>query len=99
MTVPVLSIGIETLVDRGAADAEEVVEDARAREARGEMGLDQVFDRVDDFGAGDGGAEDGAERGVGLGVAAERDLVELLAILVDAEQADMADVVMAAGVD
>ena len=31
--------------------------------------------------------------------AAERELVELLALLLDAEDADMADVVMAAGVD
>ena len=38
-------------------------------------------------------------RGVLVGAAAERDLVEFLAVLVDAENADMADMVMAAGID
>ena len=38
-------------------------------------------------------------RGVLVGAAAERDLVEFLAVLVDAQDADMADMVMAAGID
>ena len=40
-----------------------------------------------------------AERGVLVGAAAERDLIELLAVLLDAENADVADVMMAAGID
>ena len=64
-----------------------------------EVGVDDRLDGVDDLVGGEGRADDVAERrGLGGG-AAERDLVELLALLVDAEDADVADVVMAAGVD
>ena len=49
--------------------------------------------------AGKARAEDLADRGVLARRAAERDLVELLALLVDAEDADVADVVVAAGID
>ncbi len=45
------------------------------------------------------GAEDLANRGALGGRAAERDLVELLALLIEAENADMADMVVAAGID
>ena len=45
------------------------------------------------------GPEDRADRGVLGGRAAERDLVEFLALLVDAEDADVADMVVAAGID
>jgi hypothetical protein len=44
-------------------------------------------------------ADDLADRGVFIRRAAERDLVELLALLLDAENADVADMVVAAGVD
>src|SRR5581483_8729855 len=46
-----------------------------------------------------GRAHQGAERGVLVGLAAERDLIKLLAVLLDPKNADVADVVMAAGVD
>ena len=45
------------------------------------------------------GPDDFADRRIVGGRAAERDLVEFLALLVHAEQADMADMVVAAGVD
>src|SRR5690606_18079647 len=45
------------------------------------------------------GADDAADRGVLVGAAADGELVEFLALLVEAEDADVADVVMAAGVD
>ena len=48
---------------------------------------------------GHGRTEQRAELGLLVGAAAERDLVEFLAVLLDAEQADVADVMMAAGVD
>ena len=47
----------------------------------------------------EGRADDVADAGVLVGAAAEGDLVEFLALLVDAENADMADMVMAAGID
>src|SRR6185503_20602797 len=45
------------------------------------------------------GADDGADRGVVLGAAAERDLIELGAFLVDAENTDIAGMVVPAGID
>ncbi len=45
------------------------------------------------------GADQGAELGLLVGAAADRDLVELLAVLLDAENADVADMMMAAGID
>ena len=64
-----------------------------------EIGLDDVLDHVDDLRIGQRRARSGADAGVLVGAAAEGDLVELLALLVDAENADMADMVMAAGID
>src|SRR5260221_2128678 len=68
-----------------------------------EVTLDQLFDRVRDLGTREGRADDLAEGSAPAGpdlalVAADLDLVPLLAVLVDAEDADVADVVVAAGV-
>src|SRR6266853_882595 len=68
-----------------------------------EVALDQLFDHVGDLGSCEGRPDDLAEGGAAAGpdfalVAADLDLVPLLAALVDAENADMADVVVAAGV-
>ena len=58
------------------------------------------LDRVDDLVGGHGRPEDRADRRLAeVDVAAQGELVELLAVLVDAEDADVADVMMAAGVD
>ena len=46
-----------------------------------------------------GGTDDVADRGVLVGAAAERDLIELGAFLVDAEDADIANVMVRASVD
>ena len=68
-------------------------------DALGEIGVDDGVDRLrHGFGA-EAGADDGADRSVVLRIAAERDLVELGAFLVDAENADIAGMVMAAGID
>ena len=45
------------------------------------------------------GADDGADRGVVLGAAAERNLIELGAFLVDAENTDIAGMMVTAGID
>src|SRR6478752_2361716 len=66
--------------------------------------LDQLLDHVGDFGARERRAEHLAKararaRAVGVPlVAADFDLVPLLAVLIDAEDADVADVMVAAGV-
>ena len=47
----------------------------------------------------DGRADQRAKRRVLVGLAAERDLIELLAVFLHAENADMADVMVTAGID
>ena len=64
-----------------------------------EIGGGDILDHVGDLAVRHGGAEKGAELGVFVGAAADRHLVILLAVLLDAENADMADVMVAAGVD
>src|SRR6516164_3293592 len=63
-----------------------------------QIGVDQRLDRVDHLGAGEAVADDLADRGLLVAGAAERQLIELLALLLDAEDADVADMVMAGGV-
>ena len=67
--------------------------------AQFEIGRGDVLDDVGDLGIGHRGADQRAERGILVGLAAKRDLIKFLAVLLDAENADMADMVMAAGID
>ena len=60
--------------------------------------LDQALDHVGHVGRGERRADDLAERRVVALRAADRNLVPLVAALVDAEDADVADVMVAAGV-
>ena len=91
--------GIEFLPEWLNADAAIGVEEALAGRARFEIGVDDGLDRIGDFVLAERGADDVADRGGLVARAAERDLVEFDALLIDAENADMADMVMAAGVD
>src|SRR5688572_10568450 len=91
---------IDALLEWKRSDALVGVDETLARIAALEIGGDQRVDRFDDLVGGNRGAEDLAERGVAeIDVAAQADLVELDAVLVDAEDADVADMMMAAGVD
>src|SRR6266581_1195397 len=68
-----------------------------------EIALDQLFDHVGDLGASERWADDLAEGCAPAGpdftlIAPDLDLVPLLAALVDAEYADVADVMVATGV-
>src|SRR5215472_12050687 len=58
-----------------------------------------VLDHVGHLRIGHRRPDQRAERRILVGLAAERDLIELLAVLLDAENADMADMMMAAGID
>src|SRR5262245_25278010 len=99
-TMPVaLMSGIELLLEGLQADAPVGVEEALAVGAYMQVGVDDGLDRAHHFGGAEGRAHDVAERGVLVGAAAERDLIELGAVLVDAEDADVADMVLAAGID
>ena len=90
---------IESLLEGLGADAPPRVEEGLPVAPFGKIGLDDGVDHLRHrFGA-EARADDGADSGVVLRIAAERDLVELGAFLVDAEDADIAGVVMAAGID
>src|SRR5262245_16477011 len=101
ISVPVArsSRAIESLLERLRADAPPGVEESLSVAALRKIGLDDGVDRLrHGFGA-EAGSDDRADRCVVLGVAAERNLIELGTFLVDAENADIAGVVMTAGID
>src|SRR5262249_5076363 len=95
-----LKSGIDALLERLKADAPVGVDEPLALGAVLEVGRDQGVDGFHDLVGRDGRTEDGAERGVAeVDVAAQAQLVELDAVLVDAQDADVANMMMAAGVD
>src|SRR5262249_43236223 len=94
-----MSWRIHAGLERCHADTAESVDEAFAILALGDVGVEDGLERFRDFGLRDGRADHLADRGiVAAGGAAERDLVPLLAALVDAEDADVADRMMAAAV-
>src|SRR5512145_619841 len=94
-----MSWRINTSLERCHTDAAEGVEEALFLVTLGNVHVDDALDRVHDLVERDRRPDDFAERRVcAAGRAAERDLVPLLAALVDAEDADVADRVVAAAV-
>src|SRR5438552_1400877 len=99
-----ISVAIYRFLEGFCPDAVDYVDEALGLAvAAREIALDQLFDDVRDLGAREGRSDGLAEGCAAAGpdftlVAADLDLVPLLAVLVDAENADMADVVVAAGV-
>src|SRR5215470_12010025 len=99
-TTPVaLMSGIELLLEGLEADAAIGIEEALAACTHIQIGVDDGLDRAHDLVGAERRPDDVAERGVLVGAAAEGDLVEFGAVLVDAEDADVADMMVAAGVD
>src|SRR5690606_10411478 len=96
---PFLMSFIEALLERLDADAAIGVDEPLALVALADIGRDDGLDRVDDFLFGEGTADDVADGRLLVRRATERHLVIFDALLVDAENADMADMVMAASVD
>src|SRR5882672_2247936 len=95
---PLISLAIDLFLEGRDADSlHDIDETLHLAVPALEVALDQLFDRVWHFGARERGSEDLAERRRRL-VSADLDLVPLLAVLIDAEDADVADVVVAAGV-
>src|SRR5262249_44477307 len=94
-----MSWRIHAGLERCHADTAESVEEAFTVLALGDVGIEDALERLRDFGLRHGRADHLADRGiVTAGGAAERDLVPLLAALVDAEDADVADGMMSAAV-
>src|SRR5690606_20654801 len=93
-------VAIDSLLEGPEPGPADVVEERLVgRLAVVDVGRQHGRDRVDDLLARERRPEDLAERGVVAGRAAEHQLVKLLALLVDAEDPDVADVVLTAGVD
>src|SRR5712691_3032788 len=99
-----ISVAIDGFLEGFDADAVHHVDEALGvAVAPREIALDQLFDHVGDLGAGERWADDLAEGYAAAGpdftlVATDLDLVPLLAALVDAEYADVTDVMVAASV-
>src|SRR5581483_2704788 len=93
------SSAIESLLERLRPHAPPGIEEGLSVDTLGDIGADNGVDRLRNGLGAEAGADDGADRGIVLWRAAERDLVKLGALLVDAQDADIARVVMAAGVD
>src|SRR5882672_10791883 len=93
MRCSLISVPIDRFLEGLYPDAVHHVDEALGvAVAASEVALDQLLDDVGDLGARERRPDDLAERG------ADPDLVPLLAVLVDAEDADVPDVVVAAGV-
>src|SRR5262245_13795703 len=100
MIRPALTSGIDTLLERFDAEALDRLDEVLVRpRAQLEIGSGDVLDHVGDLAVPHGGTENGAEPGGVVRPAADRHLVKFLAVLLDAEDPDMADMVVAAGVD
>src|SRR5499427_4830212 len=97
-----ISVAINRFLEGLDADAVHHVDEAlRFAVAARDVALDELFDDVGNLGAGERGADHLAQRCPDAGpdfalVAADLDLVPLLSVLVDAEDPDMADVVVTA---
>src|SRR5262245_978769 len=95
---PLIRVAIDAFLERLDADAlHDVDESLGIAVALLEVALDELLDHVGHVGPGKRRAEDFSKRRRRL-VAADLDLVPLLAVLIQAEDADVADVVVAAGV-
>src|SRR5262245_35319384 len=98
--LPVLTSGINTLPERLYAGAFHGIDEQFVRPpAQLNIGRGDILDHIGDLRVRHRRANQRPQLGVFVGLAAERDLIKLLAILLDAENADMADMVMAAGID
>src|SRR3989338_1289667 len=94
-----ISLGIDSLLEGLEAEAPIGVEEALAVGPDGEIGADQLVNGGGDLVGRQGRTQDLADRGVFRARAAQRQLVEFLALLIDAQDADVGHVVVAAGVD
>src|SRR6185437_5306897 len=98
-SAPSSTRSIERFFERCLADAAIGCGETLALLAQPQIDLDQGIDRGRHVVALDRRADDRADRGVVSGIAAQRELIDLIAILIDAQNADMAEVMMAAGID
>src|SRR5271169_433044 len=99
-TRPALTSGIDALPEWFDAGSLDGIDEQLVRPlAQLDIGCGDVLNDIGHLRVRHGGTDQLAKPGVLVGLAAERDLIKLLTIFLDAENADMADMVMAAGVD
>ena len=97
---PCLTSGIDTLPEWFDAQTLDGVDEQLFRPlAQREIGLDNVLHHIGNIAVWNGRSDQVAEFGILVRPAADGDLVKFLAVLLDAENADMADMVVATGVD
>src|SRR5262249_2699808 len=97
---PALTRGINPLLERLDADALDGIDEKLVRpRAQLEIGGSDVLDHVGDLAIGHRRPQNRAQLSVLIGAAADGDLVIFLAVLLDAEDADVANVMVAAGID
>src|SRR5215471_3946039 len=100
MTRPFLMSGIDALLEGLDAETFDGLNESLVRPLpQFEVGGHDFLHHVGDLGVRDGRSEQGAKFGPFVCTTAQGDLVELLAVFLDAQNADMADMVMAAGID
>src|SRR5262252_9845965 len=92
-------MSIKPLLERARAHAAHGVEQALAVLTQILVSRDHCLDRVDDAFLVEAGAEDFPQARVFRARAAQEDLVVFHALPIDAQDPDVADMVMAAGVD
>src|SRR5271156_4743145 len=97
---PDLTSGIDALPEWFNAGSLDCIDEQLVRAiAQLHVGRRNILDDIGHLRIGHRGTEQHAKLGVFVGLAAERDLIKLLTVFLDAENADVADMVMAAGVD
>src|SRR5215510_10672035 len=97
---PTLTSRIDTLPERLDADALDGIEKDLVRpRAQLEISFDDVLDHIRNLGVWHSRTDQRAEHRILVRLAADGHLEELLAILLDAEEPDVTDVMMAAGID
>src|SRR5574343_1260982 len=89
---------VNTVLERVDADAIEGVEEAFFVGTVFQVNLDDLLDHIRHFAGRERWADDLAKLGLVALTAAQRDLVELVVVLVHAEYADVANVMVTAGI-
>src|SRR5580692_3791402 len=100
MTWPALTSRIDALLEWLDPDPLHGLEkNLVGARAQLQIGRNDILDHISNLGIRNRRPDQGAETGLLVGAAADRHLEELLAVLLDAEQADVAHVMVAAGID
>src|SRR5262245_14042949 len=100
MTRPLLMSGIYALLEGLHAETLDGLNEGFVRLLpQFEVGGDDLLDHVSNLRIRDGRSEQRSKLRPLVGTATKGDLIEFLAVLLDAENADVADVMVAAGID